>query len=184
MERASRKVAHWVARRSMCRLRRHPGAVAARVRSARRLLMVCHGNIIRSPFAAHVVERAVNGSTPVAIASAGLDAVQGRPAHPTAVQMATTRHIDLASHAARPITRELVAESDLIFVMDIPQLVTLRQRFPEAGTRTFLLTCLAPDTPLEVADPVDGNDVVFGGCFEHITRATRPLIRALGARAH
>jgi protein-tyrosine-phosphatase len=184
MERASRKVAHWVARRSMCRLRRHPRVVAARVRSARRLLMVCHGNIIRSPFAAHVVERAMNSSTPVSIASAGLNAVQGKPAHPTAVQMANARHIDLASHAARPITRELVAESDLIFVMDIPQLVTLRQRFPEAGTRTFLLTCLAPDTPLEVADPVDGNDVVFGGCFEHITRATRPLIRALGARAH
>jgi hypothetical protein len=62
--------------------------------------------------------------------------------------------------------------------------VTLRRRFPEAGARTFLLTCLAPDTPLEVADPVDGDDAVFRGCFEHITRATRPLIRAFAPAAH
>lgn len=184
MERASRKVAHWVARRAMYRLRRHPAAVAARARSARRVLMVCHGNIIRSPFAAHIVTRAVNGSGTLSVASAGLDAVPGKPAHPKAVQMANAREVDLACHAAKPITRELVAESDLIFVMDIPQLVTLRQRFPEAGTRTFLLTCLAPDTPLEVADPVDGDDVVFGGCFEHITRATRPLIRAFAGPVH
>lgn len=184
MERASRKVAHWAARRAMCRLRRHPGSVAARLRSARRVLMVCHGNIIRSPFAAHVVNRAVNGHNTVSVASAGLDAVPGKPAHPKAVLLANAREIDLACHAAKPITSEIVAESDLIFVMDIPQLVTLRQRFPEAGKRTFLLTCLAPDTPLEVADPVDGDEAVFGGCFEHITRATRPLIRAFAARAH
>jgi protein-tyrosine-phosphatase len=184
MERASRKVTYWVARRAMCQLRRHPAPVAARARSARRVLIVCHGNIIRSPFAAHVVERAVNGSGAVAVASAGLDAVPGKPAHPRAVQVATARQIDLACHTAKPITPQLVAESDLILVMDIPQLVTLRQRFPEAGTRTFLLTCLAPDTPLEVADPVDGDDLLFRGCFDHITRATRPLIRAFAARAH
>ena len=184
VERASRKVAHWVARRAMCRLRRHPAPVAARLRSARRVLMVCHGNIIRSPFAAHVVERAVDSRSVVAVASAGLDAVPGKPAHPKAVQLAGARQIDLACHAAKPLTPELVAQSDLIFVMDIPQLVTLRRRFPEAGTRTFLLTCLAPDTPLEVADPVDGDDAVFGGCFEHITRATRPLIRAFAPPVH
>lgn len=145
--------------------------------------MVCHGNIIRSPLAAHIVKQAVNGTRSVSVASAGLEAVPGNPAHPKAVQVANARQVDLGCHAARPITPELVAGSDVIFVMDIPQLVTLRRRFPEAGSRTFLLTCLAPDTPLEVADPVDGDDAVFRGCFDHITRATRPLIRAF-APAH
>ena len=146
--------------------------------------MVCHGNIIRSPFAAQVVKQAVNGTRSVAVASAGLEAVPGKPAHPRALQLANARQIDLGCHTAMRITPELVAASEVIFVMDIPQLVTLRRRFPEAGRRTFLLTCLAPDTPLEVADPVDGDDSVFHGCFEHITRATGPLIRAFASPAH
>ena len=162
----------------MKRLRRNPASVVARARCAQNVLMVCHGNIIRSPFAARVVKQAVNGSRSLSVASAGLEAVAGRPAHPTAIQLATARHIDLGGHAATRITPELVAKSDLIFVMDIRQLVTLRRRYPEAGPRTFLLTCLAPNTPLEIADPVDGNDAVFHRCFQHITRATDPLIRA------
>ena len=185
VERASRKVSHWVARRAMRRLRRISGSIAARVQSARSVLMVCHGNIIRSPFAAQVVKGAVNGSKAVSVASAGLEAVPGKPAHPKAVQVATcaTGRPRLSrGQADHPASSS--PQSDVIFVMDIPQLVTLRRRFPEAGRRTFLLTCLAPDTPLEVADPVDGDDAVFRGCFEHITRATRPLIRAFAPPAH
>ena len=178
VECVSRRVAHWSARRAMKRLRRNPAPVAAKAQCAESVLMVCHGNIIRSPFAARMVKQAVNGTRSLSVVSAGLEAVAGRPAHPTAIELATARHIDLGGHAATRITAELVATSDLIFVMDIRQLVTVRQRFPEAGQRTFLLTCLAPNTPLEVADPVGGTDVTFHRCFEHITRATNPLIRA------
>jgi len=41
------------------------------------------------------------------------------------------------------------------------------------------LTSLAPDTPLEVRDPVDGDESVFHACFDHITRAVRPLAGVL-----
>jgi L-malate glycosyltransferase len=179
----SRKIAHWSARRAMNRLRRSPAPVLARARSAQSVLMVCHGNIIRSPFAARVVKQAVNGTRSLSVTSAGLEAVVGRPAHPIALQMATARQIDLGCHAAARVTPDLVAQSDLIFVMDVPQLVTLRRQYPEASERTFLLTTLAPDIPLEVADPVEGNDVVFHRCFEQITRATRPLIREFMGRS-
>ena len=105
----SRKAAHWSARRAMRRLRRHPAPVAARARSARSVLIVCHGNIIRSPFAARLVQQAVSGRRSLAVASAGLEAVPGQPAHPMAVQMASARQIDLAGHASSRITPELVA---------------------------------------------------------------------------
>jgi protein-tyrosine-phosphatase len=72
-----------------------------------------------------------------------------------------------------------VAKSDVIFVMEIPQLLALRRRFPEARAKTFLLSCLAPETPLEIRDPVDGNESVFEACFDHITRAVRPVIGVL-----
>jgi glycosyltransferase involved in cell wall biosynthesis/protein-tyrosine-phosphatase len=184
VESVSRKVAHWGARRAMKRLRRNPAPVAARARRAQHVLMVCHGNIIRSPFAARVVKQAINGTGSVSVASAGLEAVAGRPAHATAIELANARRVDLGGHAAARVTRELVARSDLIFVMDIRQLVTFRKRYPEAGQRTFLLTCLAPGTPLEIADPVGGTEVMFHRCFEHITRATSPLIREFTSANH
>jgi protein-tyrosine-phosphatase len=180
-KRAARKIRCWIAKREVGRLRRNPRPLLERVRRARTILMVCHGNIIRSPFAAELAKQALNGKRRVEIASAGLQAKPGNAVPPRALRMASGRRIDLASHTASPLTSELVATSDLILVMDIPQLVTLRQRFPDARNRTFLLTCLAPDTPLEVADPVDGDEGMFHRCFEHITRATRPVIRAIAA---
>jgi glycosyltransferase involved in cell wall biosynthesis/protein-tyrosine-phosphatase len=181
--RTSRNAEHWRTRQAMRGLRRHPAAVTERLRSARNVLIVCQGNIIRSPFAAQIVRQAVNGSGAIEVASAGLEAVPGNPAHPVALQMAQARRLDLGGHAASPVTTELVSRSDIIFVMEVPQLVAMRRRFPEARERTFLLTSLAPDTPLEIADPVDGSDAVFHACFEHITRATRPLIRTIRSAA-
>jgi protein-tyrosine-phosphatase len=77
----------------------------------------------------------------------------------------------------------VIAGSDVIFVMDIPQLVQLRKRFPEARARTFLLTCLAPSTPLEVGDPINGDESVFEACFNHISSAADPIVRVLAESA-
>jgi hypothetical protein len=65
--------------------------------------------------------------------------------------------------------------------MDIDQLRVFRQRFPEARPKTFLLTCCAPDSPLEIRDPVDGDESAFQACFDHITSAVHPIIRVLSS---
>jgi len=64
--------------------------------------------------------------------------------------------------------------------MDIPLLVAMRRRFPQARHKTFLITCLAADAPLEIRDPVDGDDLRFQACFDHICQAVRPIVNALG----
>jgi glycosyltransferase involved in cell wall biosynthesis/protein-tyrosine-phosphatase len=172
-----------IERRRMRRIRRQPAALATALRSARNVLIVCHGNIIRSPFAARRIAQALGERAPVSISSAGLGAVPGRPPHPTAVEIAAPRSVDLTFHTARQVMPESVAESDLIFVMDVPQLVVFRKRFPQARAKTFLLTCLAPDAPLEIDDPVDGDESVFQACFDHISRATDPIVHLL-SQAH
>jgi protein-tyrosine-phosphatase len=166
-------------RRRMTRIRREPGALRAALRSAGRILIVCHGNIIRSPFAAFLVAQGVADRGRVSIASAGLAAVPGKPPHPTALQLASALSVDLSAHTASPVAPEAVATSDAIFVMDVPQLVLMRERFPEARSKTFLLTCLASDTPLEIRDPYAGDESQFQACFDHITRAVQPIVREL-----
>lgn len=168
----------------MSRIRHDPERVRSALRSAKSLLFVCHGNIIRSAFAARLLAQGLHGRRPaVAICSGGLEAVPGRPAHPTAVRTAAARRVDLTDHAAARVTPEAVANADVIFVMDVPQLVALRRRFPDAHPKTFLMTCLAPDAPLEIADPVDGDESRFEACFDELAGAVPPLIRGLGAAA-
>jgi protein-tyrosine-phosphatase len=170
-----------VERHRMNRIRRHPEPLMARLRSAKSVLIVCHGNIIRSAFAARQLVQALGHDRSVSISSAGLEAVSGRPSHPTAVLTAAPLRVDLTRHTAAPLRPAAVASSDVIFVMDVQQLVTLCRRFPHARAKTFLLTCLASDRPLEVRDPVDGDETVFQACFEHISGATRPIIQLLSA---
>jgi L-malate glycosyltransferase len=168
-----------VARRRVRRLRHDPSPVRMALGSAQRILIVCQGNIIRSPFAARLVAQALHSEGRVSVISAGLSAVAGRPPHPTAAQIAMTHSVDLSGHAASPLGADAVQASDVIFVMDIAQLVAMHERFPHATGRTFLLTSLAFDAPLEIADPVDGDESRFQVCFEHISTAVRPIVHTL-----
>jgi len=179
VEGGPRLARHSIERQRMKRLRQNPAAVRTVLRSARNLLIVCHGNIIRSPFAARLISQSLGHATPFSVCSAGLEAVPGRPPHPSALVTAITRRIDLSCHTAARIEADRVATSDAIFVMDVPQLLTMRRRFPDARGKTFLLTALAPDVPLEIDDPVNGDLPVFGTCFDHISRAVDPIVRIL-----
>jgi protein-tyrosine-phosphatase len=181
--RLRRKLRYAAELRRVRRQGRRPDTIVAALRSATTLLIVCHGNIIRSAFAAHLLSRALAGRRPpLVIRSAGLEATPGRPAHPTAVQLAGPFGIDLNEHHATLVTPEIVAAADVIFVMDVLQLDLMTRRFPGARGKAFLFAALAASAPLEVADPVLGNDDVFQSCFEHISHAAQPIIRALSDR--
>jgi protein-tyrosine-phosphatase len=174
-----RKVRGAVERRRMCRIRRDPTTLARALASAKQILIVCHGNIIRSAFAARLIAQAVGDDARIAIFSAGLQATPGNAPHPTALDIAARLGVDLSGHASARVEPEMVAKADLIFVMDIPQLIVMRRRFPEARGRTYLLTCLASEAPLEVHDPFDGDESAFEACFDQISRAVRPIVRIL-----
>ena len=122
-------------------------------------------------------------SARVQVWSGGLEAVPDNPVHPTAAHVANSAHrVDLSRHRASALAPERVAASDLIFVMDVGQLVAFRKRFPPDRDKVFLLTCLAPELPLEIDDPIDGDEAVFHACFDHISRAVRPIARTLTPR--
>jgi protein-tyrosine-phosphatase len=181
LDRAVRAVSHAVERRRLNRMRRNPVALRRALRGAANVLVMCHGNIIRSPFATQLIRQALVGRSLVSITSAGLGALSGNPAHPTALRAANARSVDLSGHHASAVAPDRVAASDVIFVMDVAQIAAMRERFPDARGKTFLLTCLAPELPLEVADPIDRDEAAYHACYEHISRAVRPIIRALAA---
>jgi protein-tyrosine phosphatase len=85
----------------------------------KRILMVCTGNICRSPMAEVLLARRLRDrGIPATVESAGIGALVGYPADPLACELMTARGLDLGSHRARQLTPEIIRAFDLILVME------------------------------------------------------------------
>jgi protein-tyrosine phosphatase len=151
-----------------------PVIPAAGVRS---VLVLCHGNICRSPFAqAWLVRRRPD----LAVASAGLAAGEGAPADPAASRVALGFGVDLSGHRSRPVDRAALARADLVLVMEAAHAAAVRERAPEAAARTFVLGDFLDTRPFGIADPWGQLDPIFASTFERIADAAERLALLLG----
>ncbi|MEO0136049.1 MAG: Sua5/YciO/YrdC/YwlC family protein [candidate division WOR-3 bacterium] len=123
------------------------------------LLLVCSGNSCRSPMAAGIIKTMVDEKY-VEIKSAGTAAIDGLPASENAQSVVREFGGDISSHRTRYLTREMVAEADLILVMEYKHYETIIELSPEAAVKTFLLKEYKRFRKYrnEVSDPV-GKDL-------------------------
>lgn len=130
------------------------------------VLCVCHGNIIRSPFASALLARAGFRSV-----SAGLNAQPGRGADARAIRIAREFGVSLADHMASPLTTAMIDDADVIFVMDGVNEARLLRRFPQACQKTLLLGSFAPQRQVadEIPDPYNEDDNALLRCYEVIS---------------
>lgn len=101
----------------------------------RSVLVVCVGNICRSPLGERILARALPELT---VRSAGLAAVVGAAADKTAVAAASEIGLDLDGHVARQITADIGASHDLILVMELSHKAEIERRFPQLSGKTML----------------------------------------------
>jgi len=111
------------------------------------ILVLCIGNICRSPMAEGLLRHALPGKT---IRSAGLAALVGQPADPFAVQLMQEQGIDISAHRARNISSQLVGEAQLILTMDLEQKLEVERNHVAARGKVFRI---AEARKLDVADP-------------------------------
>jgi protein-tyrosine phosphatase len=106
-----------------------------------RVLVVCTGNICRSPMAQGFLtersQRLLGGA--VTVRSAGTWAHPGHPATEEAVLVAQERGVDLAEHRSSPFRADLAGWADLILTMTAEQREEVLHEAPQAEPKTFTL---------------------------------------------
>lgn len=155
------------------------------IRAPFEVLMVCTGNICRSPMAAgllrHRLPPALQGR--VAVSSAGTHALHGHQAEPLAVQTMADTGIDIRDHRARHITREMVRQADLILTMEQAQLETVQQML---GWNKFHVQLLMNFDPLadgpEIEDPYCGPLSGYQACLQTLEPCIAGVIAHLKGR--
>ncbi|GAB6264340.1 arsenate reductase/protein-tyrosine-phosphatase family protein [Photobacterium sp. 53610] len=104
-----------------------------------KILVVCVGNICRSPSGEALLKRLLPGKK---IRSAGLNTdksgLKGKPADRMATEIAAENGVSLEGHQAQQLTAELCREFDLILVMEKVHIDAVVSVAPEARGKTML----------------------------------------------
>ena len=162
-------------------LRRRAARAALRGCVPRTIVVVCHGNICRSPLAAALLRRALS-PTGIRVESAGFIG-RNRPAPHDAVMAAARRGVNLSDHRSRLLTADLVSAADLLVVMEPEQQRAVCERFGRWPRDVIVLGDLDP-TSVErrtIRDPVNQPGEVFDQSYERIERCVRELASVLGS---
>jgi protein-tyrosine phosphatase len=152
-----------------------------------RVLMVCWGNICRSPTAEGILRHlAEQRGVAVEVDSAGTsDEHRGSPPDRRAIAEAARRGIDISDQRSRQIKRSDFDDFDLILTADEMVDSRVRRQAPSGGrARIMKMTESLPDFEKfpEVPDPYYGNAGDYRDVYDLLERSMNELLKSLEYR--
>jgi protein-tyrosine phosphatase len=150
-----------------------------------RVLVVCTGNICRSPMAEVVLRDACDRLElveRVAVESAGTSNWHlGSPMDPRAREALDAAGFTGAGTTASQVTVAQLADCDLVVALDRGHQADLRRLAPDADVT--VLRWWSEGIDLDVPDPYYGDADEFGSCLKLIVPGCRALALVLAGRA-
>ena len=143
----------------------------------RTLLILCHGNLCRSPYLQAVIKRAL---PEMRVESAGFMALGG-PAPPFAVAVSARRGIDLSGFRSRPLVQAMVRGADLIVVMDDDQADRVHHYYGVPRHHIIVAGDLdpLPSSTRAILDPYDQPMAAFEASYNRLDRCAETLVTLL-----
>jgi protein-tyrosine-phosphatase len=172
-----------------------------------RVLVVCTGNICRSPMAeglmierlrqegkpspsvlsAGIFATPENPPDPFAVQvageegiSAGIFATPENLPDPFAVQVAGEEGIDISGHRARVVNNENLSWADIVLVMEADQREFISMEFPRHSAKVVLLGNFGSQGG-EIADPYGTSLEAYRACLGEIREALSGFIQFLSS---
>lgn len=119
------------------------------------ILVVCIGNICRSPMAEYLLKQQY---PELHIESAGISGLSGHQADQKARLCMERLDIDMSSHIAKKLNSDLIKRADLVLVMSQNQQKHIEQTWPFSKGKTFRLGHWQSKN---VPDPYQHDQTVF-----------------------
>lgn len=142
----------------------------------KKILVVCIGNICRSPTAENLLRSALQ-ATDIVVSSAGLHAVKNSAIEPTAVSVLEEHGHAPHDHCAKQLTSAAINESDLILVMEHQHINAILSMAPAARGKVFLLGKWQDNR--EISDPYRQGRPAFLHAYALIEAAVHAWAKRL-----
>lgn len=146
-----------------------------------KILMVCLGNICRSPLAHGILQHKVDQQGLNAnIDSAGTNGYHdGEYPDSRSMEVALVNGIDISYQRSRQIKRSDIEFYDLIYVMDslnYNNVLNMTNNEQEANKVKMIMNEIEPGKNINVPDPYYGGAEGFKNVFKMLDRATDSII--------
>lgn len=139
-----------------------------------KILVVCVGNICRSPLGECLLKQALPEKS---VSSAGIASLKsklvGAGADSTMVEVSIANGIDLSAHQSKQLTAELCQEADLILVMEKKHIDMVADISPASRGKVMLYGHWIQK---EIPDPYKQSKEAFEYVFHLIQEATASWI--------
>jgi protein-tyrosine phosphatase len=145
-----------------------------------KILMVCLGNICRSPLAEGILAHKTNHLN-LEVDSAGTAAYHvGKLPDSRSIEIANKYNIDLSKQRARQFSRADFDTFDIIYVMDTnnyAHLISLADNKEERNKIRMILNEINPNACESVPDPYYGGENGFQNIYNMLEKACNKIVQ-------
>jgi len=141
-----------------------------------RILVVCTGNICRSPMAEELLRSSLP-KTGFLVQSAGVAALVGESADPLAIRVMQEHGYDIMSHRAQQLNQPLLLNSDLVLSLDQSHNDWINSRYPHLRGRAHKFGRWQNN--MDIADPYRKPQAAFEQAFQDIRISTENWIKRI-----